>query len=228
MYIAVIEPGSYLDFAALVPFNGPEGLAELGLLNENGRLSGRAQSAVRPLATTDFNRIIRLGLAESDGTLPRLGAPTQGRGFSEIQDPFASDANCDRVSQLVSRLVRDRVFRKAVLRAYDSRCAVTGLRLINGGGRAEVQAAHIKPVEASGPDTIGNGLALSGTVHWMFDRGLISVSNDWKIMVSRHLNDADNIRSIMNKSGYLLLPLRESDRPRPAFIQWHQQHCFKG
>jgi hypothetical protein len=29
---------------------------------------------------------------------------------------------------------------------------VTGLRIINGGGRAEVQAAHIQPVADDGPD----------------------------------------------------------------------------
>lgn len=70
-----------------------------------------------------------------------------------------------------------------VLQAYGSRCAITGLRLINGGGRAEVEAAHIRPVEASGPDIVSNGIALSGTAHWMFDRGLISVADDLQILI---------------------------------------------
>ncbi len=47
-----------------------------------------------------------------------------------------------------------------MLRAYDERCAITGLKLINGRGRAEVAAAHIRPVEASGPDIVSNGCAL--------------------------------------------------------------------
>ncbi|CDZ51746.1 Hypothetical protein NGAL_HAMBI2427_43030 [Neorhizobium galegae bv. orientalis] len=46
----------------------------------------------------------------------------------------------DRVMQLSSRIVRDRLFRRLVLHAYDKRCAITGLKLINGGGRAEVDA----------------------------------------------------------------------------------------
>jgi hypothetical protein len=87
------------------------------------------------------------------------------------------------VSFTVSRIMRDRVFRRIVLRAYDQRCAITGLKLINGGGRAEVAAAHIRPVEASGPDIVNNGIALSGTAHWMFDRGLISLSDDLEILV---------------------------------------------
>src|SRR6201996_8996714 len=47
MYRALIEPGSYLDFANPVPFNGPTGPIEQGVINEQGRISGRAQSAVR-------------------------------------------------------------------------------------------------------------------------------------------------------------------------------------
>ena len=100
--------------------------------------------------------------------------------------------------QLSSRVVRDRLFRRLILQAYDKRCAITGLKLINGGGRAEVDAAHIKPVEANGPDILTNGIALSGTAHWMFDRGLISLSDNLDILVSRQANDADSIRGLIN------------------------------
>jgi putative restriction endonuclease len=114
-----------------------------------------------------------------------------------------------------------------VLRAYSERCAISGLKLINGGGRAEVAAAHIRPVEANGPDVVSNGIALSGTVHWMFDRGLISLSDDLQILVSRQANDPDSIRTLVNKSGYALAPQRASERPHPHFLQWHRDHCFK-
>src|SRR5690606_30942934 len=40
MHLALIEPGSYLDFANPVPFKGPEGVIERGLLNEQGAISG--------------------------------------------------------------------------------------------------------------------------------------------------------------------------------------------
>ena len=71
MYLAVIEPGSYLDFANHVPFNAAIGPVERGLLNEQGRISGRAQSAVRPISPDDFNRIVTLGLEENAPLLPR-------------------------------------------------------------------------------------------------------------------------------------------------------------
>ena len=123
--------------------------------------------------------------------------------------------------------MRDRVFRRIVLRAYSERCAISGLKLINGMGRAEVAAAHIRPVEANGPDIVSNGIALSGTVHWMFDRGLIGLSDDLQILISRQANDPDSIRTLVNKSGVALAPERFSERPHPHFLQWHRQHCFK-
>jgi putative restriction endonuclease len=67
MYLALIERGSHLDFPNAVPFNGPMGLVERAVMNDQGKISGRAQSAVRPLSNEDFNRIIDLGLAENVG-----------------------------------------------------------------------------------------------------------------------------------------------------------------
>ena len=227
MYFALIEPGSYLDFAEPIPFATPEGLViEQGVLNSAGRISGRAQAAVRGLSASDFNRIIEKGLDESQSLLPR--EDLQIPSVQEERMPFLFDDARERVAMLVSRVVRDRVFRKTVLRAYDERCAVTGLKLINGGGRAEVAAAHIRPVEANGPDIVSNGLALSGTAHWMFDRGLIGFDDDMNILISRHTNDPDSIRGVINRDGRARLPEREAERPHRQFVRWHRDNCLKG
>jgi len=226
MYLALIEPGSYLEFAESVRFNDSQGPIERGLLNEHGKLSGRAQAAVRPISPQDFQRIIERGVDDRDPLLPRIGSP-ELTGFEENQDPYAFEQPRDRIQQLTSRIVRDRVFRKVVLRAYDKRCALTGLKLINGGGRAEVAAAHIRPVQADGPDIVNNGLALSGTAHWMFDRGLISLGDDLEILVSRQVNDVDGIRGFINKTGFAIPPQRLNDRPHPTFLKWHRENCFK-
>lgn len=226
MYLALIEPGSYLDFATPVPFADETGPIERGVLNEQGRISGRAQAAVRALSTSDFNRILEAGLAEAVPLLPRSDAPMTGLVQDE-RTPFIFEQPRERIIALTSRPLRDRVFRSVVLAAYRERCAVTGLRLINGGDRAEAEAAHIRPVEANGPDIVSNGIALSGTAHWMFDRGLIGIADDLDILVSRQANDPDSIRSIINPSGKAIVPERTSDRPHPAFLQWHREHCFK-
>lgn len=226
MYLALIEPGSYLDFARGVAFNSAGVPVERGLLNDEGKLSGRAQSAVRPISPSDFARILDLGLEEQSDLLPRVGS-YETTGLAEEQTPFLFEQERHRIERVTSRAVRDRVFRSVVLKAYDERCAITGLKLINGGGRAEVNAAHIRPVEQNGPDIITNGLALSGTVHWMFDRGLISLTDDLEILISRQVNDIDSIRAFINKSGFATPPSRPLDRPHPAFLAWHRTERFK-
>lgn len=227
MFLALIEAGSYLDFVNPVPFSDGEGVIERGVLNHEGRISGRAQAAVRALSTSDFNRIVGLGLREDAPVLPRVGEAVPVPGLREEQVPFTFEQTRERVSTLTSRILRDRIFRRTVLRAYGERCAITGLRLINGSGRAEVDAAHIRPVEQNGPDIVSNGLALSGTAHWMFDRGLISLSDELEILVSRRINDEDGVRALINKDGRARPPRRDLERPHPHFLRWHRDHCFK-
>ncbi len=218
----------YLDFVNPVPFSGSDGIVERGILNDAGKISGRAQSAVRSLSIEDFNRIIDLGTAELEAFLPRADNDTATDDrLRDDQAPFLYEIERDRVAYLGSRAVRDRLFRRRVVTAYDARCSVTGLKLINGGGRAEVQAAHIRPVERGGPDIATNGIALSGTVHWMFDRGLISLNDDLEILISRQANDGDSIRAMINRTGFAIAPVRERDRPHPSFLAWHRDHCFK-
>jgi putative restriction endonuclease len=36
MFLALVEPGTYLDFASPVPFSGADGVVERGVLNEDG------------------------------------------------------------------------------------------------------------------------------------------------------------------------------------------------
>lgn len=231
MFLAIIEPGSYMTLENFVPHADKNGLFESLLQKDDGSLNmGRVQWAVRPISDRNFSRILNAGFRDDESVLPRTdGAVDQGLSFelSEAQDVFGEDQDRIRLEQTVSRPVRDRVFRKLVLQAYDSRCAITGLKLINGMGRAEVEAAHIKPVEHNGPDVVRNGLALSGTVHWMFDRGLISLSNDADILISRQVNDPEQILGLINKTQKATFPENPSYRPHPAYLSWHRENCFK-
>jgi putative restriction endonuclease len=227
MFLALIEPNSYLDFANRVSFNDGDRPIEHGLLNDEGKLSGRSQSAVRPISDADFNRIVDRGLDDQQQLLPRESAPGELADVGEGQAPYHFAQDRRRVLQLTSRAERNRVFREVVLRAYDERCAVTGLKFINGGGRAEVNAAHIRSVQANGPDAVTNGLALSGTAHWMFDRGLISLGDDLEILISRQANDPDGVRAFINRSGVAVGPANKRDYPHPQFLAWHREHCFK-
>jgi len=98
MYLALIEPGSYLDFANPVPFSDTDGVIERGVLNEDGRISGRAQAAVRPLSPGNFNRIIALGLKDGEPLLPRVGtlcrltASTKSKPILSLSRPASASA----------------------------------------------------------------------------------------------------------------------------------------
>jgi len=215
-YRALIEEGSYLPFSPTVPHKVDGQPVERDLAN--------AQAAVRPLSSSDFARIIALGLPNEE-YLPRSGDPELMDRVREEHSPYEFERPI--VQSLVSKPFRDRAFRRAVMEAYDGRCAVTGWKLVNGGGRLEAQAAHIRPVEYNGPDSIRNGLALSGTAHWMFDRGLISMSDDLDIMISRQVNDLPSVEAMINQSGKAIPPTRESERPHPKYLRWHRENCFK-
>lgn len=102
---------------------------------------------MRPVSSVDFNRILSIGLAEDQPELPRSGeaiVATLTNQFAEsTQAPFIFEQDRVRVTQLSSGIVRQRLFRRLILQAYDERCAITGWKLINGGGRAEVDAPPI-------------------------------------------------------------------------------------
>lgn len=215
-YRALIEEGSYLPFEPTVPHKVDGQPVERDLAN--------AQAAVRPLSNSDFGRIIALGLPEDD-TLPRVGNLEPLDRVEDTQMPFEIERPI--VQTLLNRPFRDRAFRRAVLHAYDGRCAVTGWKLVNGGGRLEAEAAHIRPVEHGGPDSVRKGLALSGTAHWMFDRGLIGLSDELDIMVSRQVNDPSSFEAIINPTRKALVPPATGDRPHPTFLAWHRENCFK-
>ncbi|WP_343561898.1 HNH endonuclease [Kiloniella sp. b19] len=131
------------------------------------------------------------------------------------------------ITKLVSRPFRDEAFKHAVRQVYGNTCALTGLSLVNGGGRPEVQAAHIQPVAQKGPDSIRNGLALSGTVHWMFDRGLISIHDDYRILTADQFLPKE-AKALLNKDGVMRLPDREDERPHQQFLEYHRDTIFKG
>ncbi len=86
-----------------------------------------------------------------------------------------------RVIAKVSRLARDSDFRRKVTVAYDRKCAVTGLQL------RLIEAAHILPVGANGStDDVSNGICLSPTYHRAYDRGLIYLTEDRRMLINEH------------------------------------------
>jgi putative restriction endonuclease len=220
-YYALVD--QYLDFDRPVPFAEGAHYYEGALKKPDGSTNkGAFGRAVRLIPDDEFDRILKVGFAPLlSGEQVSLETPAPG--LHEPQVPFERPI----VEMTVSRPFRERSFMYNVRAAYSNRCAITGLKLINGGGRPEVQAAHIQPVAAKGPDSVRNGLALSGTVHWMFDRGLISVGDDYKILVAKNHVPEDAVR-LLNQSGLINLPKDQTLYPNAQYLKFHHDAVFKG
>jgi len=224
------EIQGFLDFDDPVHYQLNGGF-EKKLIQEDGSINGgRAVQAVRLIERSEFDAILEAGLSTPDEWPDRVDEYvsekstdlSQIMGFGEGPQPDIVRP----ISQLLlNRPFRDAKFKQHVRVVYDRTCAFTGLRLINGKGRPEVEAAHIKPVEHNGPDSIRNGIALSGTVHWMFDRGLLSLSDDFTILKSRHLNH--EVNHLLRPDLKALVPSDPRLRPHHHYLQWHRNNCFK-
>ena len=220
-YFANIDRTTYLDFDTAVRFYEGGEYYERALEKDDGSTNkGAFGRAVRLIPDDEFDRILKAGFAPilGENATPRAASP----GWSEPAVPFERPI----VEMIVSRPFRERSFMHNVRAAYSNRCAMTGLRLINGGGRPEVQAAHIQPVASNGPDSVRNGLALSGTAHWMFDRGLISIGDDYKILVAKNHVPEDALR-LLNQSGSINLPKDQTLYPNAHYLKFHRDVVFK-
>ncbi len=215
----------YLEFDEAVPFREGAHYYESALMRDDGKTSkGAFGRAVRPVPDVEFDRIVAAGFAAQLGSPGLDTHPPSLSGMAEDQVPF--DAERPTVETTINRPFRDEAFRRQVRLAYDNRCAISGLKLINGGGRPEVQAAHIKPVASAGPDSVRNGLALTGTLHWLFDRGLISINDDYRILRVRAL--PEDAARLVRPDAHLIVPADAAHRPHAAFLRFHREVVFKG
>lgn len=213
----------YLNFDTPVPFREGDHFYEGALKRDDGGTNmGVVRRAVRNMEEHEFQAIIQAGFTtviEQQSAAMHQNAP----GFEEEQALFERPV----IERLVARKFRDAAFARHVKAAYGNTCAVTGLKLINGGGRAEVQAAHIRPVASDGPDSTRNGLALSGTVHWMFDRGLISIDDQHRILAAKN-KIPKQAEGLIRPGEKILLPASPSERPHRQFLEFHRETVFKG
>ncbi|MBX4883834.1 HNH endonuclease [Rhizobium bangladeshense] len=182
--------------------------------------------SIRVIPEGDFSTIVRAGLSQTlmpDNAIrleldpKHIDGPTQELLDLPIQEQER------RIEQiLLNRKIREASFRRKVCDAYDSRCAITGLRIVNGGGKSEAQAAHIWSVAEGGPDVVQNGIALSATVHWLFDRHLISLTDDYRILVSHNKVPSELRMLFVKQMDRIHLPGDSRLWPHPTYIARHR------
>jgi len=126
--------------------------------------------------------------------------------------------------------VRGALFKKLVPKVYDSTCSFTGMRLKSTFGYNFIDACHIVPFSVSQDDKVNNGIALCPNLHRAFDRGLISIDNSYRLIISNHIAEIEeHSYSLRNLEGRKIrLPLNSRYYPSLENLNWHRKEIFKG
>jgi putative restriction endonuclease len=126
---------------------------------------------------------------------------------------------------------RDAKFCVRVLPAYDFTCALTGYRMITPDGTTALDAAHIHQFKKGGSNHPTNGIALSKTAHWLFDKGFWSITDDYKVLVTNHTFDerGEAAHLLKPRAGTSILrPKDEHHLPDRESLRWHRErHGFE-
>jgi len=124
--------------------------------------------------------------------------------------------------------VRDQGFRKAIVKLYEHRCALCGIRILTPEGHTVVEAAHIVPWSKSRDDHPTNGLCLCRLCHWFFDEGLMSVGLDYEVLVSRKARgDRNLLGHILTLSDRpIFKPEAELYHPAQRNLEAHRRQTF--
>ncbi len=183
--------------------------------------------SVRYISEADFRAICHASLDFIINSANAIGyevdlLPTDQELLEFVAAPSQEQERL-AVQILANRKLRDVAFRKTVLDAYDNRCAVTGWRIINGGGKAEAQAAHILPIKENGPDFVRNGIALSATAHWLFNQHLISLTDDYDLLIASDKVPSELRNIFPREKQRIHLPKSRHFWPHPGYVQQHRE-----
>ena len=129
------------------------------------------------------------------------------------------------------RLVKTRVnqndFRQRILASYNGKCSITGISI-----PTLLVASHIIPWSKNQKERLNpkNGVCLNNFHDKAFDKGLITITVDYKIKLSKKIlrkRKEQNIQKyfIEYENQSIILP----DRFLPAreFLEYHNQNIFK-
>ena len=123
--------------------------------------------------------------------------------------------------------IKQNFFRRAVLSSYSGRCCMSGV----SESRLLI-ASHIVPWSKDRQNRLNpsNGLCLSAIHDRAFDKGLIAVSEDFKIIVSSPLLKTNDVflRTTFAALQNSKITLPERFQPSPEFLARHRSEVFLG
>lgn len=146
-------------------------------------------------------------------------------GLSVPPDPIVKeDARLYEISRERGREAR---FRLTVVPAYNYTCALTRYRLVTVDSGSIVDAAHIHQFADSRNNHPHNGIALCKNAHWMFDEGLWSLDDDYRVLVAVKRFDesgAGEFLLSLKANSRILLPADPNYWPDKTHLVWHRKH----
>lgn len=121
--------------------------------------------------------------------------------------------------------IKQTFFRRAVLSSYHGRCCMSGLsetRLL--------VASHIVPWSKDKANRLNpsNGLCLSAIHDRAFDKGLITLTDDFKVVVSEELkrNTEQFVMEVFLPLDGRTIEPPERFAPQLEFVEWHRNELF--
>lgn len=158
--------------------------------------------------------------------------------FSEIESKILnepSEAYRIELKQLIEQkneeeiFLRGSLFKREIPKIYDNTCCISGMKISSTVNVSMIDACHIVPFSVSYDDTITNGIALCPNLHRAFDRGLIAIDADYKVIVSEVFIEDETSYGIRVFEGKKInLPKQTGYYPLKENFEWHLNHTFKG
>jgi putative restriction endonuclease len=141
-------------------------------------------------------------------------------------DSFPSEDFTGEMRQvLTAQRIKQHFFRRAVLSSYRGRCCMSGL-----SDTRLLIASHIVPWSYDKQNRLNpsNGLCLSAIHDRAFDKGLMTLSDDLKIVISEELMRCDDgfVKDVLMPLNGKAIELPERFAPRLAFVAWHRNTIF--
>ena len=145
-----------------------------------------------------------------------------------IEHPFSPYG--DIASIQIETPVRSAGFRRAIMKIYDYMCAVCELNIRTSTGESVTDAAHIIPFSVSHNDDIRNGMSLCKSHHWAFDTGLISLNDDYQVIVSPLMSEQGPTEGMLTQLRDKRIWTPEDDRYHPdrGALEWHRTEVLRG
>lgn len=162
---------------------------------------------------------------ESEKALLKLkgGKPTDLKE-DEIWNEFQET---EKLSITKARITQ-RFFRSSVLSAYRSSCCITGIKM-----QELLIASHIIPWSIDEKNRVNpmNGLCLNVLHDKAFDKGLITISKEYRIRISKAIKLQNDIKFINENfikydNSQIILP--DKFLPNLDFLDFHNKKIFKG